>query len=39
MTMAQSIDRFRIVFGQELIPISESYKDDVLQFLDSHTLV
>ena len=39
MTMAQSIDRFRIVFGQELIPISESYKDDVLQYLDSHTLV
>lgn len=39
MTKAQSIDRFRIVFGQEYIPISDSYKDDVQQYFDQHTLV
>lgn len=38
MTKAQSIDRFRIVFGQEYIPISDSYKDDVQQYFDQHTL-
>jgi len=38
MTKAQSIDRFRIVFGQEYIPISDSYKDDVQQYFDLHTL-
>lgn len=38
MTKAQSIDRFRIVFGQEYIPISDSYKDDVQQYFDIHTL-
>lgn len=39
MSKAQSIDRFRIVFGQEYIPISDSYKEDVLQYFDLHTLV
>ena len=38
MTKAQQIDRFRIVFGEEYIPISDSYKDDVQQFFDNHTL-
>jgi len=38
MTKAQSIDRFRIVFGQEYIPISDSYKEDVQQYFDEHTL-
>jgi hypothetical protein len=38
MTKAQSIDRFRIVFGQEYIPISDSYKEDVQQYFDIHTL-
>ncbi len=39
MSKAQSIDRFRIVFGQEYIPISDSYKDAVQQYFDQHTLV
>ena len=39
MSKAQSIDRFRIVFGQEYIPISDSYKKDVQQYFDLHTLV
>lgn len=39
MTRAQSVDRFRIVFGDQYIPISDSYKDDVQQYFDSHTLV
>ena len=38
MTKTQSVDRFRLVFGSEYIPISETYKDDVQQFFDSHTL-
>ena len=38
MTKAQQIYRFRIVFGEEYIPISDSYKDDVQQFFDNHTL-
>ena len=39
MSTAQSVDRFRIVFGSEYIPISDSYKDDVQQYFDQHTLV
>lgn len=38
MSKAQSIDRFRIVFGEEYIPISDSYKDDVQEYFDQHTL-
>ena len=38
MTKAEQIDRFRIVFGEEYIPISDSYKDEVQQFFDNHTL-
>ncbi len=38
MSKAQSIDRFRIVFGEDYIPISDSYKDDVQQYFDKHTL-
>ncbi len=39
MSKAQSIDRFRIVFGEEYIPISDSYKEAVQQYFDMHTLV
>jgi len=39
MSKVEQIDRFRIVFGQEYIPISDSYKDDVQQYFDQHTLV
>ena len=38
MTKTQSVDLFRLVFGSEYIPISETYKDDVQQYFDSHTL-
>jgi DNA-binding LytR/AlgR family response regulator len=39
MTKASTVDRLRIVFGEQYIPISDSYKDDVLQYLDLHTLM
>jgi len=39
MSKAESIDRFRIVFGEEYIPISDSYKEVVQQYFDMHTLV
>jgi DNA-binding LytR/AlgR family response regulator len=39
MSKVQQIDRFRIVFGSEYIPISDSYKDDVQQYFEQHTLV
>lgn len=39
MPLAQQVDRFRIVFGDQFIPVSDSYKDEVLQYLDAHTLV
>jgi DNA-binding LytR/AlgR family response regulator len=39
MTKAESIDRFRIVYGDQFIPVSDSYKEEVQQFIDIHTLV
>ena len=38
MPEVKTIDRFRIVFGDVFIPISENYKDSVQQYLDLHTL-
>jgi DNA-binding LytR/AlgR family response regulator len=38
MSRAEAIDRFRIVFGDQYLPISDSYKEDVQQYFDSHTL-
>ena len=38
MSMAEAIERFRIVFGDQYLPISDSYKEDVQQYFDSHTL-
>lgn len=38
MNKIEYIDRSRIVFGKDFIPISESYKGVVRSFLDSHTL-
>jgi len=32
------IDRNRIVFGQQYIPISDSYKDEVMGYIESHML-
>ena len=38
MSKAEAIARFRIVFGDQYLPISDSYKEDVQQYFDSHTL-
>ena len=38
MSKTQSVDRFRLVFGNEYIPVSDTYKDDVQHYFDSHTL-
>lgn len=38
MTKIQMVDRFRMVFGETYIPISESYKDVVQSYFDKHTL-
>jgi len=39
MTETPLVDRFRIVFGETYIPVSENYKDDVQNYFDMHTLV
>ena len=39
MTEVKLIDRFRIVFGDAYLPVSDNYKDDVQAYLDRHTLV
>ena len=39
MSETPLVDRFRIVFGEEYIPISENYKDEVQNYFDMHTLV
>lgn len=39
MPKIDKIDHFRIVFGENFLPISDSYKDKVLNYLDSHTLM
>lgn len=38
MTKVESIERFRIVFGDQYLPISDSYKEEVQQYFDMHTL-
>ena len=38
MPEVRTIDRFRIVFGDVFIPISDNYKEEVQQYLDKHTL-
>lgn len=38
MSKIKMIDRLRIIFGSTYIPISESYKNEVIAYLDSHTL-
>ena len=38
MKKAEAIDHLRLVFGDTLIPISDSYKDTVVQYLNRHTL-
>lgn len=38
MTNISTVDRQRIMYGTDAVPISENYKDDVSRFLDQHTL-
>lgn len=38
MNKVESIDRFRIVIGDNYIPISDSYKEPIQQFFEDHTL-
>ncbi len=38
MPEVQLVDRFRIVFDEVYVPISENYKDEVMNYLDQHTL-
>jgi len=38
ITKIKIIDRFRIVFGDTYIPISESYKESVSRILDAHSI-
>ena len=39
MTKIESVDRFRLVFGDTYIPISDSYKEEVQSYLDRHTMM
>lgn len=39
MTETPLVDRFRIVFGETYIPVSENYKEEVQTYFDVHTLV
>ena len=39
MSKVKVVDRQRIVFASIYIPISDSYKDEVQKYLDSHTLL
>ena len=38
MPKVSQIDRFRIVIGEQFLPISETYKDSVQKFIEDHTL-
>lgn len=38
MPEVQLVDRFRIVFDDVYVPISDNYKEEVMAFLDQHTL-
>ena len=38
MSEARVIDRLRIIFGDQYIPISDNYKDAVMRYADEHTL-
>lgn len=39
MPKATLIDKLRVVFGDIYVPISDSYKEDVQNFFDQHTLL
>lgn len=39
MPEARVIDRLRVVFGEQYVPVSDNYRAPVQEYLDSHTLV
>lgn len=39
MPKVSTIDKLRMVFGNAYIPISDSYKEEVLAYFDRHTLI
>ena len=39
MPKVHSVDRLRIVFGDQYIPVSDNYKEEVMTYLEQHTLV
>ena len=39
MTKIDTVDRFRLVAGGKHIPVSESYKEQVQAYIDSHTMI
>ena len=39
MPKLELVDRFRIVIGDQYLPITESYKNEMLKYIDSHSLV
>lgn len=38
MAEVSAIDRLRVVVGEERIPISDGYKEELMRYLDRHTL-
>jgi len=38
LTVMTTVEKQRIMFGEDVVPISENYKEDVMRFLDQHTL-
>lgn len=38
MDKIEMVDRFRLAFGEQLLPISDTYKEIVQEYLDDHTL-
>ena len=38
MTNITVIDKQRILYGEDIVPISENYKEEVVRYLDLHTL-
>ncbi len=39
MSKVQAVDHFRIIFGDQYIPISDSYKEEVQRYFEQHTLI
>ena len=38
MTKATAVDKQRLVYGEDIVPISDNNKDEVMQFLEQYTL-